>query len=130
MKTEELRELHAQLPESECLAIDETIMDRGICTFDELMKTFDVITTYFNERPNAKLSFKAFQASKRAVTWGLAESNSNGLDGPTAEMLVYEDGCFIICLSDGRFQLIIECSEWLSNDLESLEQLLYDRWHF
>ena len=129
MKTEELRALFAKLPETECLALDETIMDQGICTFDGLLKTMELIQTYFKEQPSPKLTFKEFQATKVAQTWGPEDCRNERLDSESAEVLVYEDGCYIECRSGGHFHLIIECGEWLSNDLASLEQLLYDLWY-
>jgi hypothetical protein len=45
------------------------------------------------------------------------------------EVLQYDQGSFIIVERPGQFYLVIENNEWHSNDLESLERLLYDRWY-
>ena len=126
MKTEELRALFAKLPETERLALEETVMDQGICTFDGLLKTMELIQTYFKEQPIAKLSFKEFQATKMAQTWDQAQCQAAGLDGESAEMLVYEDGCYIECRPDNMYQLQIGNQDWFDPRLEVLEQLLYD----
>ena len=126
MKTEELRALFAKLPETECLALDETVMDQGICTFDGLLKTMELVTTYFKEQPSAKLTFKEFQATRKAVTWDQARCQAAGLDGESAEMLMYEDCCYIECRPDGMYQLQIGNQDWFDPRLEVLEQLLYD----
>lgn len=68
MKTEELRALFAKLPETERQALEETVMDQGINTFDGLLKTMELIQTYFKEQPSPKLTFKEFQATKVAQT--------------------------------------------------------------
>ena len=129
MKTEELRALFAKLPETECLALDETIMDQGINTFDGLLKTMELIQTYFKEQPSPKLTFKEFQATKMAQTWDQAQCQAAGLDGESAEMLVYEDGCYIECRPDNMYQLQIGNQDWFDPRLEVLEQLLYDLWY-
>ena len=129
MKTEELRALFAKLPETECLALDETIMDQGICTFDGLLKTMELVQTYFKEQPSTKLTFKEFQATKKAQTWNQARCQDEGLDGESAEMLVYEDGCYIECRPDNMYQLTIGNLDWFTPNLEPLEQLLYDNWY-
>lgn len=130
MKTEELRALFAKLPETECLALDETIMDQGINTFDGLLKTMELVTTYFKEQPSAKLgdklTFKEFQATKRAVTWDKERLQAVGLDGESASMLVYEGGGYIECHPNFMYQLTIGNLDWLDPRLEVLEQLLYD----
>lgn len=129
MKTEELRALFAQLPETERLALEETVMDQGICTFDGLLKTVELVQTYFKEQPSSKLTFKDFQATKMAQTWDQAQCQAAGLDGESAEMLVYEDGCYIECRPDNMYQLQIGNQDWFEPSLEKLEQLLYDLWY-
>jgi len=129
MKTEELRALFAKLPETECLALDETIMDQGINTFDGLLKTMELIQTYFKEQPSPKLTFKEFQATRRAVTWDQARCHNEGLDSESAEVLIYEDGCYIECRPDNMYQLQIGNQDWFDPRLEVLEQLLYDNWY-
>lgn len=126
MKTEELRALFAKLPETECLALDETVMDQGICTFDELLKTMELIQTYFKEQPSPKLTFKEFQATRVAQTWGPEDCVINGLDDESAEVLVYEDGCYIECRPGNVYQLQINSSGWFDPNLEKLERILYD----
>lgn len=129
MKTEELRALFAKLPETECLALDETIMDQGICTFDGLLKTMELVQTYFKEQPSAKLSFKEFQATKVAQTWGPKDCVNNGLDDESAEVLVYENGCYIECRPGNMYQLQIHSSECFDPNLEKLERILYDTYY-
>lgn len=129
MKTEELRALFAKLPETECLALDETIMDQGINTFDGLLKTMELIQTYFKEQPSPKLTFKEFQATKMAQTWDQARCQAACLDGESAEVLIYEDGCYIECRPDNMYQLQIGNQDWFDPRLEVLEQLLYDLWY-
>jgi len=126
MKTEELRALFAKLPETECLALDETVMDQGICTFDGLLKTMELIQTYFKEQPSPKLTFKDFQATKVAQTWGPEDCRNERLDSESAEVLVYEDGCYIECRPGNVYQLQIGNQDWFDPRLEVLEQLLYD----
>ena len=129
MKTEELRALFAKLPETECLALDETVMDQGICTFDGLLKTVELVQTYFKEQPSPKLTFKEFQATRRAVTWDQARCDNEGFDSEPAEVLIYEDGCYIECRPDNMYQLQIGNQDWFDPRLEVLEQLLYDNWY-
>lgn len=129
MKTEELRALFAKRPETERQALEETVMDQGICTFDGLLKTMELVTTYFEEQPSPKLTFKEFQATKVAQTWDQAQCQAACLDGESAEMLVYEDGCYIECRPDNMYQLQIGNQDWFDPRLEVLEQLLYDLWY-
>ena len=129
MKTEELRALFAKLPETECLALDETIMDQGINTFDGLLKTMELIQTYFKEQPSPKLTFKEFQATKVAQTWGAEDCRNEGLDGESAEVLIYEDGCYIECRPHNMYQLQIGSSDWFDPNLEKLERILYDTFY-
>ena len=126
MKTEELRALFAKLPETECLALDETVMDQGICTFDGLLKTMELIQTYFKEQPSPKLTFKEFQATKVAQTWSPEDCVNDGLDDESAEVLVYEDGCYIECRPGNVYQLQIGNQGWFDPNLEKLERILYD----
>lgn len=109
-------------------ALDEAIMDMGITNYPALTKAVAIAETYMCE-VNFQKTFKDFQASRQALTKGQDWCDENGLEGPTAEVLEYDQGSFIIVQSPGAFHLIIECSEWRSNNLESLEKLLYDRWY-
>lgn len=125
----EYNKIYQELNNFDAAALNETIMDAGIMSFPELEAAWNKATKFLDEQPDSdKLSFTAFQASKKAVSASLEWCDANGLEFP-AEVLIYEDECFIECRSGGHFQLIIECSEWFSNDLGSLERLLYDRWY-
>lgn len=123
----EYNRIYQNLNHNDAAALNESIMDAGITSFPELEAAWNQATKFLTEQEPRKLSFPEFQASKRAVSASLEWCDSNGLEFP-CEVLIYEDECFIECRSGGHFQLIIECSEWFSNDLESLERILYDRW--
>ena len=129
MKTEELRALFAQLPETERLALDETVMDRGVTDFDELLKTVELVQTYFKEQPSSKLTFKEFQATRKAVTWDQARCQNEGFECVSMDVLEYEDGCYIECRPGSMYQLIIGNLDWFMSNLETLEQLLYDKYY-
>lgn len=76
-----------------------------------------------------RLSFKEFQATKKAVTWGEERCKEFGIDDTKAEVLVYEDDCYIECRPDNMYQLQIGNQDWFDPRLEVLEQLLYDNWY-
>ena len=114
------------LPNKE--ALDEAIMDQGITDYESLTKAMDLANTFICEA-SMRLTFKQFQASKEAKTMDQGWCEDNGLDASSAEVLMYPEGCFILVTSLGQFHLIIEYNEWRSNNLESLEQILYDRWY-
>lgn len=40
---------------------------------------------------------------------------------------IYDGGCYIEILDDGRFYLIIGRSEWIDRDLAKLEGILWER---
>lgn len=124
----EYNQIYQNLNNNDAAALNESIMDAGIVSFPELEAAWNQAASFLNEQEPRKLSFPEFQATKRAVSASLEWRDSSGLEF-TCEVLIYEDECFIECRSGGYFQLIIECSEWFSNDLESLERLLYDRWY-
>ena len=109
-------------------ALDEAIMDMGITNYPALTKAVAIAETYMCE-VNFQKTFKDFQASRQALTKGQDWCDENGLEGPTAEVLEYDQGSFILVTSPGQFHLIIEYHEWRSNNLESLERILYDRWY-
>ena len=46
---QELLRLYAQLPRTEREALDETIMDQGINDLVSLVKTVELVNTYFKE---------------------------------------------------------------------------------
>ena len=114
------------LPNKE--ALDEAIMDQGITDYESLTKAMDLANTFICEA-SMRLTFEQFQASREAKTMSQGWCEDNGLDASSAEVLTYPEGCFILVTSPGQFHLIIECNEWRSNNLESLEQILYDRWY-
>lgn len=75
------------------------------------------------------LTFPAFQATKREVddvgtVFGFAYSGEDrSLPG-----FVYADSCYIEKLADnprGAFHLLIERSDWISDDLADLERILW-----
>ena len=109
-------------------ALDEAIMDMGITNYTALIKAVAIAETYMCE-VNGQKTFKEFQASREALTKGPEWCDENGFDAPSMEVLQYDQGSFIIVERPGQFHLIIGASEWRSNNLESLERLLYDRWY-
>ena len=109
-------------------ALDNAIMDMGITNYPALIKAVAIAETYMCE-VNGQKTFKEFQASREALTKGPEWCDENGFDAPSMEVLQYDQGSFIIVERPGQFHLIIEASEWRSNNLESLERLLYDRWY-
>ena len=44
-------------------------------------------------------------------------------------ILDYGHGCFIYCLDDGRFELIIGNLDWVSGNLAELELKLFEAWY-
>lgn len=114
------------LPNKE--ALDEAIMDHGITDYESLTKAMDLANTFICEA-TMRLTFKQFQASREAKTMSQGWCEEQGLDTSSAEVLMYPEGSFILVTSPEQFHLIIEYNEWRSNNLESLERLLYDRWY-
>jgi len=114
------------LPNKE--AVDEAIMDQGITDYKSLTKAMDLANTFICEA-SMRLTFKLFQASKEAKTMDQGWCEDNDLGASSAEVLMYPEGSFILVTSPGLFHLIIEYNEWRSNNLESLERILYDRWY-
>ena len=114
------------LPNKE--ALDEAIMDQGITDYESLTKAMDLANTFICEA-SMQLTFEQFQSSRKASTKGRGWCEDNGLDASRAEVLTYDAGSFILVTSPGQFHLIIEGNEWRSNNLESLERILYDRWY-
>ena len=108
-------------------ALDEAIMDQGITNYESLTKAVDLANTFLCEATN-RLTFEQFQAARQALTMHFW-CEDNGLDTSNAKVLMYPEGSFIIVTAPGQFYLIIEYNEWRSNNLESLEQILYDRWY-
>ena len=109
-------------------ALDEAIMDQGITNYESLTKAMDLANTFLCEA-TMRLTFKQFQAARQALTMDHFWCEDNGLDTSNAEVLMYPEGSFIIVTAPDQFYLIIGCDEWRSNNLESLEQILYDRWY-
>lgn len=109
-------------------AIDDAIMDQGITDYKSLTKAMDLANTFICVA-SMRLTFKQFQASKEAKTMDQGWCEDNGLGASSAEVLMYPEGSFILVTAPGQFYLIIEYNEWRSNNLESLEQILYDRWY-
>lgn len=109
-------------------ALDGAIMDQGITNYESLTKAMDITNTFLCEA-TMRLTFKQFQAARQALTMDHFWCEEQGLDTSSAEVLMYPEGSFILVTSPGQFHLIIEYNEWRSNNLESLEQILYDRWY-
>lgn len=109
-------------------ALDEAIMDLGITDYEGLTKALCMAQTFMCEA-TSRLTFEQFQRAKQALTMDHFWCEEQGLSMTSAEVLMYPEGSFIIVTAPGSFRLIIGCSEWYSNDLESLERLLYDRWY-
>ena len=109
-------------------ALDEAIMDMGITNYPTLTKAVAIAETYMCEATTL-LTFKQFQAARQALTMDHFWCEDNGLGASSAEVLEYPDGSCILVTSPGQFHLIIAHHEWRSNNLESLEQILYDRWY-
>lgn len=109
-------------------ALDEAIIDQGITDYESLTKAMDLANTFICEA-SMRLTFKQFQASKEAKTMDQGWCEDNCLGASSAEVLMYPEGSFILVTSPGQFHLIIEYNEWRSNNLESLERILYDRWY-
>jgi len=121
--------MYARLPQTEREALDETIMNEGITDLVGLLNTMEFVTTYFKEQPSHKLTFKEFQATKTAQTWGEERCKEFGIDDTEAEVLVYEDNCYIECRQNGMYYLLIGNQDWFDHRLEVLERLLYDLWY-
>lgn len=109
-------------------ALNEAIMDMGITSYDDLMQAVEVSKTFICEA-SMLLTFEQFQTSREAVTKDHFWCEEQGLSASSAECLMYSGNSYIIVEAPGAFHLIIGPSEWRSNNLESLEQLLYDKWY-
>ena len=75
------------------------------------------------------LNFKDFQATRRTVVWTPQNAENEGFEPKTMVVLKYDQGCYIVIQDDHNYFLIVGASRWTSNDLESLERILYDRWY-
>ena len=124
----EFMKTYQNLDQPNKAALDEAIMDQGITNYESLAKAMDLANTFLCEA-TMRLTFKQFQAARQALTMDHFWFEDNGLDASSAEVLMYDAGSFILVTSPGQFHLIIGCNEWRSNNLESLEQILYDRWY-
>lgn len=109
-------------------ALNEAIMDMRIKSYDDLIQAAEVSKTFICEA-TMLLTFKQFQATRQAVTMDHFWCEDQGLSTASAEVLWYSGGSCIIVEAPGAFHLIIGPAEWRSNDLESLERLLYDKWY-
>lgn len=79
----------------------------------------------------SKLTFKEFQDTRKAVTWGQARCQAEGTDEVSMDVLEYSDGnLFIECHPDFMYQLVIGELIWFDARLEMLEQLLYDHCYY
>ena len=109
-------------------ALDEAIMDQGITDYEGLTKALRMAHTFMCEA-TSRLTFEQFQGVRQALTMDRFWCEEQGLETSSAEVLMYPEGSFILITSPGPFHLIIGYNEWRSNNLESLEQILYDRWY-
>lgn len=125
-----IRQVVSNLNPANKAAIDEAIMDLGITDYPALVKAMNLAQTFMCEA-TSRLTFEQFQRSKQAVTKGRAWCQDQGLDIPEAAVLMYDTECYIVIVApwSGQFHLIIGHDEWRSNNLESLERILYDRWY-
>lgn len=78
------------------------------------------------------MTFEEFQASRvesadlgKAIDQPEYFQDKNGVDR-VAVGYVYDGGCYIERLSDGRFYLIIFNEQWINADLGELEATLYE----
>lgn len=86
---------------------------------------------------NMALSFEEFQKSRRVSTDPLEIMELSGHCEGTKILYVaahvYEDSCWIMEQSPNhrpyKYWLLIETSEWESDNLEELERILYDNWY-
>ena len=76
-------------------------------------------------------TFKEFQKSRRRVESIQIEFGFNDLEmGETDQPgYVYDDCCYIIIEPNEKYSLIIERSDYLSKDLQGLEEILYRDWY-
>lgn len=125
----EYNRIYQNLNNNDAAALNESIMDAGIRSFPELEAAWNQATKFLDEQPSQTLTFKQFQATRTARTWSQDRCDEVGLELESAEMLEYGNECFIQVLSPSRYYLIIETKEWRSNDLASLEWLLYSQWY-
>jgi len=109
-------------------ALDEAIMNLGVTDYESLTKAMDLANTFICEA-SMHLTFEQFQSSRKASTKGRGWCEDQGLDVPEAAVLMYDTECYILIVAPGDYNLIIGNNEWVSNDLESLERLLYDKWY-
>ena len=124
----EFEKAYQNLSPADKEALDDAILDHGISNYESLTKAMDLANTFLCEA-TMRLTFKQFQAARQALTMDHLWCEDNGLDASSAEVLMYPEGSFIHVTSPGQFHLIIAHHEWRSNNLESLEQILYDRWY-
>lgn len=79
----------------------------------------------------SKLTFKEFQDTRKAVTWGQARCQAEGFDENSLEVLEYDDGSsYIECYPNKMYGLSIGNLDWFDARLEMLEQLLYDHCYY
>ncbi len=75
-----------------------------------------------------QLSLAEFRAAGVPVTKDKDWCDANGVEADSAEVMWYPGGCFITVESNG-YSLIIGRDEWQSNNLSSLESILYQNWY-
>ena len=110
-------------------ALDEAIMDQGITDYESLTKAMGLANTFLCEA-TSRLTFEQFQRSKVAQIKNREWCQDQGLDVWTVlPVLMYDTECYIVIVAPGDYNLIIGNCEWRSNNLESLERILYDRWY-
>ena len=100
----------------------------GAQTAEEMLAASDAIRN--PGRPfSVTVTLTEFQAAKvvtvKGQEWGETLLGRKVL----STVLEYPGGCFIAQLPDNRHHLTIAASEWISPDLEKLEEILYVEWY-
>ena len=83
---------------------------------------------------SAPLKFREWQATgkRMSVVDGAYEIDLDPAffdNATTTDLLIYDGGCYIECLSDGSYFLQISINDWQGYDLERLERILYEEWY-
>ncbi len=71
------------------------------------------------------ITLAEFRDTRREVNMTEAESILGQEIGGCKAMMIYSHDCWIAVMDDGKYWLNIERDEWLSDDLASLEAILY-----
>lgn len=82
----------------------------------------------------AQMTFVEFRESRtegnqrRFEEFGL-ESFFHKNNDDVRDIYLYADTCYIMVLNTGEFLLHIEVHEWIDDDVEKLERILYEEWY-